>query len=118
MYTSICLGFHLKMETTIYQSIKLQILAFFNLTKDAVHIHIGMGVFLFAAVIWTKGRIRTKCLIPVFIIALLMEMMDLRDDLYSLGHFRWSASIHDFVNTIFWPAILVILGWFGQIRHD
>ena len=106
------------MEISIYQNLKLQMLEVLNLSKDAIHIYIGMGAFLSAVVIWKKGRIGGLCLIPVFCIALLMEILDLRDDLSSLGYVRWSASIHDFLNTIFWPTVLVALAWLRKIRHN
>jgi hypothetical protein len=106
------------MDTSIYQNLKLQILEVLNLSKDAVHIYIGMGVFLLAVVIWKRGRIKGVCLSPVFCIALLMEILDIKDDICSLGYVRWAASIHDFLNTSFWPMVLVVLTWLKKIRHD
>lgn len=38
-----------------------------------------------------------------------MEILDLKDDWQSLGYMRWSASIHDIVNTAIWPVIIVLL---------
>jgi len=103
------------MELSIYQSIKLQILDLLALSKDAVHIHIGIGVFLVAVMIWKKGRIEGVCLFPVFGVAILMEILDLRDDLNSLGYLRWSASGHDIINTTFWPIILVFMVWIKKL---
>ena len=104
------------MEISTYQSIKLCLLEIFNLSKDAIHIHIGIGVFFIASIVWTKGRIKTLCLLPVFCVALLMEVLDFRDDLNSFGYPRWSASIHDFVNTVFWPTVFVLLNRLNKLR--
>jgi hypothetical protein len=97
------------METSPFQNLKLQIVDFVGLSKDAIHIHIGMSIFIFAVLVWGKGRMTIKCLLPVFIAALGMEVMDLYDDYNSVGYFRWSNSLHDFINTSLWPCIIVVL---------
>jgi hypothetical protein len=79
------------------------------LSKDAVHIYIGMLVFFCAVVIWKKDRILPACLIPVFVVAFGMEAFDLLDDWRSLGYPRWGSSLHDIANTSFWPLAIVIL---------
>lgn len=79
------------------------------LSKDAVHIYIGLLVFFCAIVIWKKGRIQSACLIPVLVVAFGMETFDLVDDWCSFGYPRWEASFHDVVNTSFWPLAIVIL---------
>ena len=101
-----------------YQSFKLLLLDFLPLSKDAVHVYIGLTVLL----VWVAGLRRPlewTSLVPVFAVALLMETVDLMDDLRWLGHPRWSASLHDLVNTTFWPVVLVFaarLGWLQSKR--
>ncbi|WP_169728616.1 hypothetical protein [Comamonas composti] len=41
--------------------------------------------------------------------ACLGEALDMRDDLQSLGHWRWRASLHDIANTCFWPLAIHLL---------
>jgi hypothetical protein len=45
----------------------------------------------------------------VLVVAVCGELVDLADDLVTLGHWRWHASLHDIVNTSFWPAVLTAL---------
>jgi hypothetical protein len=97
------------MDTSSFQWVKLQVVDILGLSKDAIHIHIGMSVFIFAVLVFGKGQIIFRCLLPVFIVALGMEAMDLYDDYNSVGHFRWSNSFHDLVNTSLWPLIIVVL---------
>lgn len=97
------------MEMSSFQSLKLQIIEIVGLSKDAIHIHIGLGVFILCVLLFGKGNITFKCLLPVFVVALGMEIMDLYDDYYSVGYFRWINSLHDFINTSFWPFIIVVL---------
>jgi len=98
-----------KMATSDYQHLKLQIVDLIGLSKDAIHIYIGLSLLLFTVIFWGKGRVTLTCLIPVFIAALGMEVMDLYDDYYSVGFFRWFNSFHDVVNTSLWPTIIVVL---------
>ncbi len=97
------------METSAYQNLKLVILDVLSLSKDAIHIHIGLLVFFLAIVLWRRGQHDILALLPVFLVAGGMEVLDLRDDLGSLGYMRWSASLHDLINTTFWPTLVVVL---------
>ena len=54
--------------------------------------------------------------VGVLVVAMLMEAFDLRDDFASFGHFRWNASLHDILNTVFWPAVVVVLFKFRLIK--
>lgn len=105
------------METSLYQNLKLNILSLLDLSKDAIHIHIGLMALFLAVVFWKKGRIQITCMLPVMAIAVLMEALDLRDDVNSLGYMRWSASIHDLINTIFWPFIIICLAKYGCLQR-
>lgn len=101
------------MDTSFYQNLKLTIISIVDLSKDAIHIHVGLAVFFLVVLLWKKGRFEIVCILPVLIIACLMEALDLRDDLNSLGYMRWSASIHDIVNTVLWP---VVLTFFARVK--
>ena len=103
-----------------YQEAKIIIVSILELSKDSIHMHVGLIVFFLAVVLWKKGSIETRCLIPVAIIASLMEILDLRYDYLSLGHFRLkaiTASIHDLINTTFWPIVIVVLARIGKLQN-
>ena len=94
------------MDTSVYQSIKLFVLSHVNLSNDAIHMHIGLAVFFLSVLIRKKGRFEILCLLPVMVVAMSMEALDLFDDLRSRGHMRWSASMHDMMNTVLWPVLI------------
>ena len=94
------------METSTFQAIKLAIVSVIGLSKDALHIYVGLTVYLLATL---ALRHRARTLWPVllvFLIACMGEVVDMRDDIRSLGYWRWPASLHDVVNTVFWPLVL------------
>jgi hypothetical protein len=95
-------------DISSYQGAKLWIVNLLGLSKDAIHIYVGMSAFLVSAILFRRTLNNKRLLIPVFFIALWMEILDMRDDLRSLGYFRWSASLHDLVNTCFWPIMITL----------
>jgi uncharacterized membrane protein YqgA involved in biofilm formation len=94
------------MYTSSAQAAKLHVIDTLGLSKDALHIYVGLSVFV---IVWLVMRRRPNSLFPlaaVLAIAILGEIVDMRDDIVGLGHWRWRASLHDVLNTCFWPAVL------------
>ncbi|QBF28962.1 hypothetical protein EXN22_25945 [Pseudomonas tructae] len=102
------------METSTVQAIKLAIVSTTGLSKDALHIYFGMAVFVFLAAISKQLRpyLAWSC---VLALACLGETVDCWDDVQSLGYWRWQASLHDVLNTLFWPSVLTLL-WYLSSR--
>lgn len=103
------------METSTVQAIKLAIVAATGLSKDALHVHVGLAAFLCAALVFRRPLSSWMPWLTALALALAGEAVDMRDDLASLGAWRWSASLHDIVNTIIWPSILLVVCRQAQI---
>ena len=91
--------------------------AVYNDTRDALHIYVGLAVLLVMAFVFRK---KLSSLIPlsmVFLVAVVGEIVDMRDDLMTAGYWRLRASLHDVVNTVFWPTVLTMLHKAGLIFH-
>ena len=100
------------MTTSTVQTAKLAVVAATGLAKDALHIYVGLAVFLLVLALWPGPRRTWRPLLIVLLVAVGGEFLDLRDDLASLGYWRWSASLHDVLNTAFWPAVLLgLMRW-------
>jgi len=104
------------MKSSFYQLMKLDILSTVHLSRDAVHIYVGLFCLLLYIIVFRKRIDSWLPLLPVVLLALLMESLDLRDDFQTLGHFRWGASLHDIVNTLFWPFIIVTMFRFRILK--
>ena len=102
------------MDISTAQSIKLAIVSATGLSKDALHIYLGMAVYLTLIVGTRRFRPYLGWLV-VFIIACAGEWVDRRDDIGSFGYWRWQASTHDILNTLFWPTVLTLL-WLLKCR--
>lgn len=103
------------METSAVQSAKLAIVAIVGLSKDALHVYVGLSVFFIAALLLRKPLRSPIPWLAVLLAALAGEAVDAIDDIRSLGHWRMAASAHDIVNTIFWPSVVLLLARFTRI---
>lgn len=104
------------METSAYQSAKLVVVSILGLSKDALHIHVGLLVFMTVSYLVRKRYRAALPLLAVLVVACLGEILDARDDVATLGVWRWRSSLHDVSNTMFWPIVLSGLIRLGVIR--
>jgi hypothetical protein len=91
--------------TSGYQRMKIQFLALVQLSKDAVHVYIGVACLLLTLLV--MRRVRWKALLPGLVASLAMEVMDLRDNWRDDQRLYWKASLHDVLNTNALPVVLV-----------
>lgn len=97
------------LATSLVQSLKLTLVSALGLSKDALHIHVGLGAFLLTALVFRLPLRSWWPWLASAALACLGEVVDMRDDLASLGRWRWQASLHDLWNTAFWPTVLFVL---------
>ena len=100
------------METSTVQLAKLIIIQASGLSQDALHVYVGLAVFLVAAALLRRPLRSIVPLLLVVIVASVGELLDMRDDIVSFGYWRWGASLHDVLNTLFWPTVLFLLARF------
>lgn len=105
------------METSTFQALKLVIVSATGLSKDALHVYAGLALFLVAAILVRGNRSLVLPWCAVLLAAVTAEALDLRDDMASLGQWRWAASLHDVLNTVFWPTVLTVMGYWGAFRR-
>ncbi|GAF51554.1 hypothetical protein JCM18900_16 [Psychrobacter sp. JCM 18900] len=102
-----------------FTAFKMNVVETTGLAKDALHIYVGVGVYLLCLValrpiIKSQGIRSFIALIVVTCIALLGEYLDNRDTIESLGLAGLSrdqilASIRDLINTCMLPYVLFAL---------
>jgi hypothetical protein len=103
------------METSTVQSIKLAIASGLGLSKDTLHVYVGLLV-LFGTALASRRPLRSFVpWLAVLAVALAGEVVDGLDDIHSHGHWRWAASLHDIINTMVWPSVIVALARFTSM---
>ena len=108
-----------------FTAFKMNVVETTGLAKDALHIYVGVGVYLLCLValrpiIKSQGIRSFIALIVVTCIALLGEYLDNRDTIESLGLTGLSrdqilASIRDLINTCMLPYVLFALNKWATI---
>lgn len=82
----------------------------FGITRDALHVHLGLAIFLvLARLLRGESRFR-RALFGLLAIALLNEASDVLMALARDGEPDWPDGLRDLVNTLFWPAAWVLFG--------
>ncbi|MDN3517501.1 hypothetical protein QWY84_07770 [Aquisalimonas lutea] len=104
------------MEPSLYQEAKLVLVSTLGLSKDALHVHAGFIVFFAAVVLLRKPLCAIAPLALVVVAAIAAELLDMREDIISLGYWRWAASIGDITNTVFWPTLVWGLAGLSMLR--
>jgi hypothetical protein len=96
------------LEPSFYQNLKISILQMIPLSKDAIHIYIGLIVFLISVHFLKRRFGLAYALLPPLVVSLAMEAWDLRDDYVYKGELAWENSLHDLFNTNTVPLIFYL----------
>jgi hypothetical protein len=92
-----------------FQSSKTWLIELVGLSKDALHIYVGLTVFLLTALVFRLPLRDWRPLAAVFLVAVVGEIWDLFERLGPGDRPFWAANWHDIWNTMFWPLVLFLL---------
>lgn len=98
-----------------FQSAKLLLIEATNLSKDALHIYVGLGVMLLVVIAFKKPLSDWRPIAAVAFASVAGEVWDVIDTLSHGGSPRWNANWKDIWNTMFWPAVLFGLARFTKV---
>lgn len=94
------------MNPQLYQEFKLIVIGVVELSRDAIHIHVGFFA-LIATLLLTRKRLhQASVLLGPFLLSSLMELLDLWSDLSTGRGVHAMASLHDLINTNLIPVVL------------
>lgn len=111
------------MTYTAFQDFKSQIMAITGLEKDALHIYVGIGVFLLTSFVLKYSRTFSRhrwwlAVLIVVMVACMGEAWDRYESLHLAGVWDKHASLHDLLNTCFFPALLAACQRLGLFKRD
>lgn len=92
-----------------FQSSKTWLIELLGLSRDALHIYVGLAVFLLAALLFRRPLSDWRPIAAVFLVAIAGEIWDLFERLRPDQEPFWSSNWHDIWNTMFWPLVLFLL---------
>ena len=97
------------------QSAKIVVMELTNLSKDALHVYVGMIVMLVVVIGFRKSLSDWRPLAAVALASVAGEVWDVIDTFSHGDTPRWNANWKDVWNTMFWPTILFGLARFTRI---
>ena len=100
---------------SMLQSAKMVLIEATNLSKDALHIYVGMAVMLLVVILFKKSLADWRPLAAVAFAALAGEIWDVIDTYSHGGTPKFNANWKDVWNTMFWPTILFGLARFTKV---
>ena len=98
-----------------FQETKIWLSQILGLPKDALHIYVGLAVFLLTAILLRRPL---RSLVPIgaaFAAALAGEAWDLYETWDAGQRLHWDRTWHDVWNTCFWPLILFLLARYTKL---
>ena len=102
---------------SVFQETKLLLIDTVGLSKDALHIYVGLIVFFGTALIFRLPLrdIRPWC--AVLLAAMLGEAWDIYDTAVIDAPQVYAGNWHDLWNTMFWPTVIVVLARFTAVTE-
>jgi cell shape-determining protein MreD len=94
-----------------FQAFKIYLVSLTGLGKDAMHVHIGLAVFIIVRLLWRWRFGWTVAWLSALGAALTGEWLDIRSTIAGAEAMQPDQSNwHDLWNTMLWPSVLFILG--------
>ncbi len=94
-----------------FQAFKIHLVELSGLGKDAMHVHIGLAIFIIVRLLWRWRFGWVVAWLCALAVAGGGEWLDLKANADGSDALKPDASHwHDLWNTMFWPTILLIFG--------
>jgi hypothetical protein len=100
------------------QAAKLWAVENVGLAKDALHVHVGLALFLGSAALFRWKLSSWRPWLAVAVAVAIGELWDLRDSFVHDTPIRLAANWQDIWNTLLWPTVLLLLArWTRVLRR-
>ncbi len=103
---------------SVLQSGKMLLAEATNLSREALHVHLGLAVMLLVVIGFNKPLSDWRPLLAVAFASVAGEIWDVVDTFSHGGTPVWNPSWTSVANTLFWPAVLFGLARFtGYLKR-
>ena len=92
-----------------FQNAKLMLAGELGLAKDALHIYVGLALWLGVAALFRLSLRDPRPLAAVLLVTLAGELWDIVETVATGHRVRLGRGWHDLWNTLFWPTTLFVL---------
>ena len=110
-------AFYARGAAFYWGNLKLKLGALTGLSPDALHIYGGLAVLFAVSLILRRDPLKWQCWVALLAIEAVNEGLDLMLDGMGSEEATLSAGLHDLVNTMIAPTMLIIGGWAARRRR-
>jgi hypothetical protein len=93
----------------MYNDLKTQLSELLGISKDALHIHLGLAIFIIAAVMFRRGFASWIPWLILLAFELFNEFMDIFHIHEGVMGLDIGGSAKDVVNTMIWPTVVFVV---------
>jgi hypothetical protein len=99
----------------VFNALKTDLAAWIGISKDALHVHLGLLLFVAAVLVLRRSP---ASLLP-WLLVLALEIANELVDTFHWHQGRWSfdlvESAKDLINTMLWPTLMLLLARFSAV---
>lgn len=94
----------------VWYRFKQPIVDSLGISRDALHVHLGLFVFLLVAIASRSSSKRFwYAWLAVLAAETANELLDFHDWYRWTGSFNWRETVRDYAHTMLWPSVLLAL---------
>lgn len=94
--------------TSLYNALKTDLADLLGITKDALHIHLGLAIFALIIVIFRRSPGSVLPWLGVLAFELANELLDIFHWHEGAFSFEIGDAFKDVANTMFWPTVAML----------
>jgi hypothetical protein len=102
----------------MYNALKTELSELLGITKDALHIHIGLAIFLGVALVFRRSLASWIPWLALLAFELANELMDIFHLHGGAIGFEMGDSLKDILNTMFWPTVVLLAARWHRRRQQ
>lgn len=91
------------------EELKASMVMLTGVTRDALHTQLGLAIFFGVALLMRQKVHQAWPICVTVVAAVLSEAFDYARDVSRYGAWDRAGSMHDIINTVFWPLIICLM---------
>jgi hypothetical protein len=101
----------------MYNTLKTDLATFLGISKDALHIHLGLAIFVALMLILRRAPSSLLPWLGVLAFELVNEAMDIFHWHEGAFSFEVGDSLKDLINTMIWPTLIMLAFKAAAVRR-
>jgi hypothetical protein len=104
-------------ERQVYNALKIQLSELLGISKDALHIHLGLSIYLIVMLVFRRQLTSWVPWLALLAFEIVNEVMDIFHVHEGVMAFELGDSPKDILNTMFWPTVVLLTARWRQARQ-